>query len=421
MNPLLRYLLIATAVAVVAAGGTLAGLAITGGGALHDSAAGRTTAASTTIPAPSATTPITAPKAEVSQNPPPTATVPPTTATTALPGPAGRPVPDQFAPVSVTFVSPHLGWVLGSAPCPSAVCTSVARTTDGGAHWKGIPAPVAPLAGGGGIAGPGVSQLVFADPLDGWAYGPALYSTHNGGSTWQRVALPPGATAITSMAAAGGDIFAVAATDDGAGPPMLLRGADRGDSFSTVGSGPPARSPILAAAGNRAWALGAGSLQVIPAGKGRASNVKDPCPGDGGGGAIAAWSSKEVALVCAESGGLGSEAKQAYTSSNGGGTFTPTASSPPPQGEVESAGTNGTSIVVGASSGATELYASYNDGHSWSTAYDDASGGAPLSDLGFTTSTQGVAIEGVAGTGPQPFLLMTTDGAHTWSRVPIAG
>ncbi|HLI24352.1 MAG TPA: hypothetical protein VKU91_05325 [Acidimicrobiales bacterium] len=311
--------------------------------------------------------------------------------------------------------------MLGSAPCPSAVCTSIARTTDGGIQWEGIPAPVAPLAGGGEIAGPGVGQLVFADARDGWAYGPALYSTHDGGSTWQRVALPSGATAITSMAAAGGDIFAVAATNNGAGPPMLLRAADSGDSFVSVGNGPPASAPALAAAGNRAWALGADSLQVIPAGGGNASTLKDPCPNTGGAGAIAGWSSTQVVVVCAESGGLGSEAKKAFLSANGGSTFTPTSTNPPAQGEVESAGTNGTTVVVGASSGATDLYATYNEGHSWSTAYADSSGGAPLSDVGFTTTTQGVAIEGVAGTGPQPFLLMTTDGGHSWSRVPIVG
>ncbi|HZU39795.1 MAG TPA: hypothetical protein VE992_02025 [Solirubrobacteraceae bacterium] len=60
------------------------------------------------------------------------------------------------------------------------------RTTDGGAHFVGIPAPRAQLAS---PTGPGLAQLRFADPLDGFAGddGPAgpLWETHDGGAHWQ--------------------------------------------------------------------------------------------------------------------------------------------------------------------------------------------------------------------------------------------
>jgi hypothetical protein len=65
-------------------------------------------------------------------------------------GPAGGPVPAGFHAVDLTFVDVNDGWALGTAPCASAPCTSILRTTDGGLSWAGIPAPRAPLAGSAG-------------------------------------------------------------------------------------------------------------------------------------------------------------------------------------------------------------------------------------------------------------------------------
>lgn len=36
---------------------------------------------------------------------------------------------------------------------------------------------------------PGVSEVRFADLLDGWVFGPALFATHDGARTWQQVTL----------------------------------------------------------------------------------------------------------------------------------------------------------------------------------------------------------------------------------------
>ena len=108
-------------------------------------------------------------------------------------GPAGGPVPVRFTPVSFTAISEDDYWVLGTAPCRNPVCTSIVRTTDGGGHFVGIPAPVVPLAATNDS--PSISDLRFADPLDGFAYGfstdntGAFYATHDGGTTWHPVAL----------------------------------------------------------------------------------------------------------------------------------------------------------------------------------------------------------------------------------------
>jgi hypothetical protein len=70
----------------------------------------------------------------------------PATATPAgITQPSGGPVPAGFRAASVTFVSTREAFVLGTAPCKHAPCTSIARTLDRGVSWRGLPAPGVPL------------------------------------------------------------------------------------------------------------------------------------------------------------------------------------------------------------------------------------------------------------------------------------
>ena len=95
--------------------------------------------------------------------------------------------PLNFQPTSVTIVgagSGLVGAVIGQAGtpghCSTADCTSLAGTSNYGASWYGVSAPVAPGPNGS----TGVSQLRFANISDGWAFGPALYETSDGGWPW---------------------------------------------------------------------------------------------------------------------------------------------------------------------------------------------------------------------------------------------
>ncbi|MGC9963159.1 MAG: hypothetical protein ABSE47_14810 [Acidimicrobiales bacterium] len=114
--------------------------------------------------------------------------------------PPGGAVPAGFVPRSATFVSAATGYVLGViTKCPSHRCVAILRTTDGGTKWVSLGAPP-------GRYGTAVSEVRFADPLDGWAFGPDLYVTHDGARTWQKVDIGGG---VKQLAASDGYVDAV--------------------------------------------------------------------------------------------------------------------------------------------------------------------------------------------------------------------
>ena len=110
-------------------------------------------------------------------------------------------------------MSTNDGWVIGQAGTPGQCgppdpnkCTSLAATGDAGQTWQGVPAPVTGAPDGA----TGVSQVRFLDSANGWAYGPELYATHDGGVTWHRIAPLPGR--VVDLSAVGGRAFAVIGT-----------------------------------------------------------------------------------------------------------------------------------------------------------------------------------------------------------------
>src|SRR5580658_2247417 len=128
----------------------------------------------------------------------PATTSPPVTASGAPSSPAtsagaGGPVPAGFAATSVTFVSADEAFVLGTAPCAHAPCTSIVRTLDRGGSWVGLPAPVVPL--GDPYANTdqaAVWGIRFANPDDGFVFGNGLWETTDGGEQWTAAAGPGG-------------------------------------------------------------------------------------------------------------------------------------------------------------------------------------------------------------------------------------
>ena len=336
--------------------------------------------------------------------------------------PAGGPVPSAFEPASVSFISADDGWVLGTAPCSTAVCTSMVRTRDGGRTWSGVPAPTETIATDGRH---GLTGLRFADANDGYAYGDALWVTHDGGATWQQSTLPgSGSRFVAQLAAYNAYVYAlIAPTGQTPTTGTLYRspvGSENWTSVLTITTAAPANLGLDVYADD-VWVLapGASSTLYLSTDDGATwSHATAPCTGDFAVGPSASY----TALGCASDPGAGSATKNVYLSTDAGSTFQQTTASPPRGGvSLELAIAQQGDLVVASASGASFLYATFDGGTSWQTVLESTTGGQPWHDLGFTTAQQGVAIEGDATLSTPPSQLwLTRDGGHFWQPITFA-
>ncbi len=130
-------------------------------------------------------------------------------------GTGQRCAPGQIGPIGASFVSANDGYLLGitlkDCWADAASKLRLRKTTDGGLRWTPLTAPPAPWGGiapdgTGRVPADGVTSLLFADARDGWAYGPGLWATHDGGASWQRIGTKR--WAVQSMAATDGHVVA---------------------------------------------------------------------------------------------------------------------------------------------------------------------------------------------------------------------
>jgi hypothetical protein len=348
----------------------------------------------------------------------------PTTSTVTVP--SGGPVPIGFAARSVTFVSTEEAFVLGTAPCAKAPCTSILRTLNRGASWRGLPAPVVPLAAPFEVTGPAVWGIRFANPSDGFVFGNGLWETTDGGERWTPAASP--GDSIVSLEVIDGQVLAIAApctANGGCGQTGTLeRRPLAGGAWQAVAQvsvpGAIATQARVAAAleGDGVIVTGNGGISTVDrSGPCSTAGIEAPV-------SIAVTGPNGLAVLCAGNGAAGSVDKTVYVSDDLGAHWTK-AGSPGRGGDPEglSAG-SASQLVVAAASGASMLYHSADGGAQWTTAYDEGDGGLGFNDLGFTTPADGVVVYGPAvsdgNTESRPgWLLLTSNGGESWHPVPF--
>src|SRR4029079_10119953 len=81
---------------------------------------------------------------------------------------AGRAQGLRFHAQSQSWVSADRGWLMGTADCAQGACTTVIGPSSGGTNWQTRGTLGAPITNEDGA---GVTEVVFADALHGWAYG----------------------------------------------------------------------------------------------------------------------------------------------------------------------------------------------------------------------------------------------------------
>src|ERR1700722_6148920 len=381
----------------------------------------------------------------------------------ALPAPVFASVPGNFRPSSVTFVSTKTGWVIGQAGtpghCATRYCTSVAWTLDAGATWHGLPAPVTGPADGA----TGVSQIRFLNGVDGWAFGPQLYATHDGGHDWakggtgRQRGTPPGPVGgwgvgpqlyathdgghdwakvgtggqrVTDLETVGDRAFALFASCTGTGAAFaadcasytLYSSPAAADNWTPVGaatSGLAGGAASMVLTGTRGYLLAPDRMLYSgPVGGGAwQPAARIPCPvgqpladGQPPGARPAPGSGGKLVLVCASSSAPGTQqAKRVYTSANGGLTW-----------QHAGAGPNlGLATSVAATASGTYVLATgqgIDVRPAGSTTWQAATltGPAPAGGFGYvgmTTDAQGIALPADPAVGTVWF---TFDGGMTW-------
>jgi hypothetical protein len=332
-------------------------------------------------------------------------------ASTAAARPATGPVPAGFEPASMTFISPSEGWVLGTAPCSHKPCTSVVWTFNGGKSWVGVPAPKYALGGPGSSTG--LIRLRFANPSNGFAFGSQLWVTHTGGGKWYRVTQVPGY--IGDLETSDGRAYAASLGKSGE---TIYRSPTVSDDWTKVAGLPTvsgyAGLGTIALHGTAAWIILGGRLYSSQTGS---SWIKDDvsCPKLEGMASVAAYSSRQVTLLCAGNPAAGSTQKTLYASSDGGAHFTKVGAVPAGGDDGVLAEPTAKHLFVATSSGATWLYVSTNGGKSWKTQLFLADGGKGWNDFGFTTASEGEAIEGNPAIGS--VMYMTSNAGGSWHKV----
>jgi hypothetical protein len=363
---------------------------------------------------------------------------PASSATATTPGTTNAPVPANFQPASITFVSTNAAWVIGQAGTPGTcananpdVCTSIARTDDAGKTWSGGPAPGTTAPSGA----QGVSGIRFLDGTNGWAFGPELWATHDGGKTWTQV--NTNGQRVTDLETAGNRAFALWATCTGTSASFaadctsytLMTTTASSDTWTPVGSattglsdGGNATSAMIALTSTTGYLLApGGTLYSGPLNGGWQQAGTAPCPpsaaqasGLPSSGLLALVNSTTVVVACQASGGV-----TVSTSVNSGANW-----AAPPAGAWSALPSIGTLTSLAAAPGGTLVIATTNGlytlpagGTQWQQATVQNAPTGGFGYVGMTSSEQGVALP--ADTSPHE-IWMTFNGGQTWAaRTPI--
>jgi photosystem II stability/assembly factor-like uncharacterized protein len=380
----------------------LAGCGSTGTGASSPARSGSRSSASAQAP-----TPSTAPSGTVS---------------------SGSPVPARFAATSVTFVSANEAFVLGTAPCAHAPCTSIVRTLDRGASWVGLPAPAIPVGEPGLTSAPIVWGIRFATPEHGFVFGDTgLWETTDGGEQWTRdLAL---AGSILSLAIVRRQVLAITALctpDSGCKYGTLMRRPLSGGSWTGVAKATVTSliDPVdmIATQAGVAAVLDGRDVLVTPDGGFTFTLNPVPCTSESGAPSVAVTSATGLAVLCTGGGYTGHTVKQVYVSDDDGAHWA-AAGTPSPAGDGGTiAATTTGDVAIATASAASWLFHSGNGGVTWRIVNEQYDGGVGWADLGFTTATDGVVVHGPASgdgnsTQRPGQLFLTSDGGTTWHQV----
>jgi hypothetical protein len=349
-----------------------------------------------------------------------------------VPLPSGNPVPSNFQPTSITAVSAGTMFVIGQAGspghCATQYCTSVARTQDDGGNWAGLPAPLTGAPDGA----TGVGQIRFLDGINGWAFGPELWATHDGGENWTQISTH--GRRVIDVETVAARAFAIEADCTGTGqaytaqctnftlyttPATADDWTPLGKTTTNLNKQGAFGSAALVLTGSLGYLLAPdGTLYSGSVTTARAWKIagRIPCAvglaaldGTPTGAVLGALTAQDLILSCTT--------KTIYQSSDGGATWQPTTTVPATSATATAiASSPAESVILATTQGIEVLPANSSTWRSATLTATAPAGG--FSFIGMTTATNGIALPADPTTGTVWF---TTDGGLTWAPSQVQG
>ncbi|HWE64746.1 MAG TPA: YCF48-related protein [Chloroflexota bacterium] len=355
----------------------------------------------------------------------------------------------QLAPVSqvldLSFVNTHDGWALGSACGAGESCAvAIRKTTDGGRTWHPVVAPVvspawhfiaaptvSPADQGNVDARGSAGYLRFATTRIGWLYGPGLFVTDDGGSSWTRQRSP---WATVALAPVGASVWAL--QEQCASPPSqhcsfrLIVSTDTGHTWHIPAvqprlSGPQQMQLVRTDAGH-AWILTFGGshatlLATVDGGKHWQARGYPCGPVGSFIDRLAAHDDTHLWLLCGGQPAAGTEFKYLYRSNDGGAHWRRVAKARVPStATLPLGGYLADLAVTGAARGwlalvRGTLYTTGNGGSTWQPAISFSQANPGVGGLGPL-----VFVDPAHGwLGAQDRVFRTTDGGTQWHATSL--
>ena len=165
--------------------------------------------------------------------------------------------------------------------------------------------------------------------------------------------------------------------------------------------------------GTAGWVILGNRLYATQSGR---AWVREPARCAFGMASVGAFDTRRVTLLCVGEPATGNALKVLYASGDGGAHFR-RAGAPPFSGDGFDLLAEPTPrhVFLASTSAASWLYVSGNGGRTWGQSLFISDGGAGWSDFGFTTSSQGAAIDGNLLAGSHMY--MTWDAGRTWHAI----
>jgi photosystem II stability/assembly factor-like uncharacterized protein len=353
--------------------------------------------------------------------------------TRAAPGTAVTRVPAGFRANSLAWVSARHGFVLGAISCGATPCAAVIATRDGGRTWRlagRLAVPITNL----GLGRPGVTGIRFATPAVGWAFGPGLYRTGDGGRSWAREAVPGHGTQVLDLATGGGHAYAVV-SDCGWGPGLCGRPlsfwrttAGRGRAWARIPLDLPGNGAAgVAVSGSTVYVVdsqvivGRSDTFYASTDGRRFASRPVPCANaaDAGLVQVVPVSVTRVALLCDGNPGFSKAVKSVYVSDDTAKTDAYAGRMGLAGIQAQLAASPSGNLAVASWSDGSFLY--INDSHrtAWTMVAGLGDGGAGWNDITYVTGTRGWVVYGPADAGGIGQLWVTRDGGRRWAAVRL--